>query len=84
MNNSLITVEISTKNRFDILHLALMSIAMQTYPPAKFILFDDSDEDKRVDLRQITIYKNIFKLFEKETFYGKYDLLNKEVKRLII
>ena len=38
---------------------------MQTYPPAKFILFDDSDEDKRVDLRQITIYKNIFKLFEK-------------------
>ena len=42
-----------------------MSIAMQTYPPAKFILFDDSDEDKRVDLRQITIYKNIFKLFEK-------------------
>lgn len=65
MNNSLITVEVSTKNRYEILHLALFSIAAQTYPPAKFILFDDSDEKLRQDLRNISIYKNIFKLFDK-------------------
>ena len=63
---SLITVEISSKNRYDILHQALMSIAMQTYKPAKVILFDDSDDEKRIDLRTINIYSNIFKLFDKK------------------
>ncbi|MEK6878300.1 MAG: glycosyltransferase family A protein, partial [Nanoarchaeota archaeon] len=62
---SLITVEVSSKNRYDVLHQALMSIAMQTYRPFKLIIFDDSEDNKRIDLRQINIYNNIFKLFDK-------------------
>ena len=62
---SLITVEISTKNRYEVLCLALMSICQQSYKPTRLIIFDDSDLHIRTDLRQLSIYKNIFFLLEK-------------------
>ena len=58
-----ITATISTKNRYDTtLPLAIASIANQTVPPEKFILFDDSDT--KVDLRQSVIYQRIFDMLD--------------------
>jgi hypothetical protein len=60
-----ILATISTRNRYDkTLPMAMMSIAMQTRKPEKFILFDDSDNPK--DLRQISVYQQIFRLFDEK------------------
>lgn len=29
----------------------MMAVAMQTVAPSKFVLFDDNEEDKRIDIR---------------------------------
>ncbi len=58
-----VTVEISTKGRYDsTLPLCLSSVALQTSPPGKLLLFDDNDNP--IDLRENFIYQNLFKLFE--------------------
>lgn len=58
-----VTVEISTKGRYEsTLPLCLSSIILQTSPPGKILLFDDNDNP--IDLRENFIYQNLFKLFE--------------------
>lgn len=53
ITGNLVTVTISTKNRYyTTLPLCLSSIAMQNIIPKKLILFDDNDKNKRIDLRK--------------------------------
>ena len=53
------TATISTKGRyFDTLPLALRSIANQTVPPEKIIVFDDNEEP--IDLRKENVYQSLF------------------------
>lgn len=53
-----ITADICTKDRYDSLAVALMSIAMQTRKPDKLIIYDDSKF--RADLRSRKLFTNIF------------------------
>jgi GT2 family glycosyltransferase len=53
---------ISTKDRYDILPLAIQSICSQTVVPDKLVIFDDNSEPK--DLRQIDTYKYLFSLLD--------------------
>jgi GT2 family glycosyltransferase len=56
-----VTVTISTRGRyFTTLPLCIIAICNQTVTPKKFILFDDNENKK--DLREESIYKNIFAL----------------------
>lgn len=59
MNYADVTLEISTKDRYDILHLCLMSIANQTLLPREIIIYDDGECR---DLREDYIYKGIFNI----------------------
>lgn len=63
MDGPKVTLEISTKNRLDILSNCLQSIAMQTYKPAEIIIFDDSDQfiDPRVNSSK---YASVFSIFD--------------------
>jgi glycosyltransferase involved in cell wall biosynthesis len=61
MNDSKITVSISTKDRYDILHMCLMSIFNQTYKPKEVLIYDDGECK---DLRDNYIYKKIFQCFD--------------------
>ena len=55
-----VTVEISTKNRYQTtLPICLMSVANQTYTPKKILMFDDGDQK---DLRQDPTFASIFAL----------------------
>jgi hypothetical protein len=59
-----VTVEISTKERYtSTLPLCLTSVALQSSPPKKLLLFDDNDIP--IDLRNESLYQNIFKLFDR-------------------
>lgn len=51
-------VVISTKNRYDILPLTLMSIIQNNVRPKEIVIWDDNDEPK--DLREIPIYAQMF------------------------
>lgn len=65
-NKNTVTVDICTNNRyFSTLPVCLMSIVTQSVKPNKVIIVDDTEKDKRLDLREISIYKNIFSLFDK-------------------
>jgi GT2 family glycosyltransferase len=57
-----VTVEISTKNRYEALSLALLSISNQSYKPKKIIIYDDSDNP--IDMRKVNIFNNIFKILD--------------------
>lgn len=57
-----VTVEISTKNRYDVLSNCLQSIVLQTHKPHRVIIFDDSDNP--IDLRQECRYSNLFRMME--------------------
>lgn len=57
-----VTVEISTKNRYDILSNCLQSVISQTYKPFKIILFDDSDNP--IDLRNDSKFFNLFRIMD--------------------
>lgn len=59
---SKITAGIPTKNRYDCLSHTLLSIAFQTIKPIEVIIVDDSDTP--TDLRELSIYNYIFKLFD--------------------
>jgi GT2 family glycosyltransferase len=69
-----VTVEISTKNRYNTtLPMCLLSIAQQTYKPKKVLMFDDGEQK---DLRNDPVYASIFALFatkniEFECIFGK-------------
>jgi len=53
-----VTASISTRNRyFTTLPLCLMAIANQTHVPEELIIFDDGDH---IDLREESVYDNIF------------------------
>jgi hypothetical protein len=77
-----VTITVSTRGRyFSTLPLCLMSIAMQNNTSQKFknfILFDDNDEDKIIDLRNDPIYKNIFKIMEMRGILWKVIFGNKQ------
>ncbi len=66
---------ISTRGRYDTtLANAMLSVALQSRKPDKFILFDDNDSPR--DIRAISIYEHILKLFDErgikwEVLYGK-------------
>jgi FkbM family methyltransferase len=57
-----VTVGITTKNRYDILPLCLMSLINQTHKPKRVIIVDDTDLDKRVDLRNISSCESVLRL----------------------
>lgn len=58
-----VTATISTKGRYNTtLPLAMAAVAMQTYAPKEFILFDDNDNPQ--DLRQDPTYENILRMFD--------------------
>lgn len=57
-----ITAMISTKNRYDVLPMAIQSIAMQIRKPDKFVLFDDNDSPS--DLREFPVYQYLFKMLQ--------------------
>lgn len=62
-----VTVEISTKNRyFTTLPTALMSVIGQTRKPEKLTIYDDTDPDKRTDLRENSLYQHIFTLLSQK------------------
>lgn len=57
-----VTVEIATKNRYyTTLPACLISIATQTVKPKKILIFDDGEHK---DLREDSVYKNIFALLQ--------------------
>jgi FkbM family methyltransferase len=63
--NMKVTATISTRNRyFTTLPLCIHSIATQTYRPSELIIYDDNEDDKRIDLRNDPIYSTLFKLLE--------------------
>lgn len=57
--NADITVEISTRDRYESLILTLQSIALQTCLPKCVLIYDDGQQK---DLRQDYVYGNIFKM----------------------
>lgn len=59
-----ISVEISTKDRYNCLSNCLTSILMQSYLPDELIISDDSSN--RIDLRTIPYYVNIFNLLKRK------------------
>src|ERR1035437_6706918 len=52
---------VPTKDRYDSLALTLQAIALQTLVPDKVVIFDDGEHR---DIREDTIYKHIFTLFQ--------------------
>lgn len=59
-----VTCYCSSKGRyFTTLPSFMLAITMQTVKPAKFILYDDNAKDM-IDLRESSVYKNIFAMFE--------------------
>jgi len=52
---------VPTKNRYEQLPLTLQSIASQTRKPDRVLIYDDGDHK---DLREIPIYRHLFKAFE--------------------
>lgn len=64
-NTKGILAYVSTLNRYDTtLPLTLVSIALQTYKPDHFVLFDDNENPR--DLRQSEVYQYCFKLFNEK------------------
>lgn len=59
-NNGNVTVEISTKDRYDSLYQTVLCIANQTVTPTNILIFDDSKN--KVDLRNILKWQYLFEL----------------------
>lgn len=59
-----VSVEISTKGRYQELAQCLVSLANQTYLPKEIIIFDDNKNP--IDLRSSSIYRNIFNLLNRK------------------
>ena len=58
-----VTVEISTKDRYDFLAQAIQSIALQTVAPKKLIITDDG---RFLDLRQSPLFSCLFKVLDRK------------------
>lgn len=58
-----VTVEISTKNRYENLGHCLMAVAIGTQLPSEIIVYDDNE--RPLDLRTFPIFANIFSLLNK-------------------
>lgn len=56
-----VTCEVSTRDRYDVLSQALLSVALQTVKPNDIIIFDDTDNPR--DLRELPAYQSVFHLF---------------------
>ncbi len=56
-----ITCEISTRDRYEVLSQALLSLALQTHKDYDLIIFDDTDNPR--DLRELSAYQSVFHLF---------------------
>ena len=55
-----ILCSIATRGRYDTtLPLAISSVINQTKLPDHLIIFDDNDEDKRIDIREREVYRNL-------------------------
>jgi len=62
-----VTVDVCTKGRYySTLPSCLISIATQSVLPEKIIIVDDTALAERIDLRNISVYQNIFSLFDKK------------------
>lgn len=60
-----ILCSISTKGRYDTtLSMAIQAVINQTIKIDHLVIFDDNDEDKTKDLREIQIYKYLFSIME--------------------
>lgn len=64
MNEDLkVTATVSTRNRyFSTLPTCIQAIALQNHVPDELIIYDDNPEDKRIDLREESLYQNLFSL----------------------
>lgn len=63
--NQKITIDICTKGRyFSTLPLTIQSILNQTILPSEIFIYDDNNENEKIDLRSIPIYRYLFKLME--------------------
>lgn len=60
-----ILCSISTRGRYHTtLPLAIQSVIMQTKKPDKLIIFDDNDQDKIEDMREVHIYQYLFEMLQ--------------------
>jgi glycosyltransferase involved in cell wall biosynthesis len=74
-----ITCEISTKNRYEILSQALLSLALQTFKDFDLLIFDDSDQpprDANELVQKFPAYGQVFQLFQEhkipwQVVYGR-------------
>lgn len=57
-----ILCSISTRNRYDVLPLAIQSVANQTRPPQHLVIYDDNDHPK--DLRHTEMYLRLFQILD--------------------
>lgn len=79
-----ITCYVSTKERYDsTLSFCLLSLINQTKHPSELIIFDDADEDKRIDISKHHLLSTILKIAELKGIHwrkvngeGKGQLLN--------
>ncbi len=56
-----VTCHVSTKDRYDVLSQALLSIALQTTKPKHILVFDDTDNPR--DIRELPAYQSVLHLF---------------------
>jgi glycosyltransferase involved in cell wall biosynthesis len=62
---SRVLCSISTKGRYDTtLSMAIQSVINQTRKIDHLVIFDDNDEDKVKDLREIQVYKYLFSIMD--------------------
>lgn len=62
-----VTAEVSTKNRYEVLSQALLSLALQTFKPVACLIFDDSDQpprDANELVQKYPAYGQVFQLFQ--------------------
>jgi len=63
--NKEILCSISTRGRYDTtLWLAISACINQTRKPDKIVIFDDNDQEKTIDLREIQTYRYLFSMMD--------------------
>lgn len=67
----MLTVEVCTKDRYESLGHTLQSVCHQSFTPSEIIIFDDSE--KKFDLRNSSIYTNLFKLMARKNINWKVE-----------
>lgn len=62
-----VTAEVSTKNRYEVLSQALLSLALQSFKPQHLYIFDDSENpprDANELVQKFPAYGQVFQLFQ--------------------